>query len=368
MKVDRPLSAKYPLHQIYFYLTEGCNLRCRHCWIAPKFQGMTRVYDALDPLLFEQIIDEAIPLGLQSVKMTGGEPLLHPDIKKLLRIVSDRNLRLIMETNGALCTPELANAIAACKSPFVSVSLDAAEAGTHEWVRGVAGCFEATMAGVRYLVGAGLKPQIIMSLMQRNQDQMEEMVKLAEQAGAGSVRFNLVQPTERGSTLHAAGETLPVPKLIELGRWVNETLAKRTSLSLMYNQPIAFKPMSRMFGDNGGGCETCGIKGIIGVLADGSYALCGIGTSVQEMIFGRAGEDDLRSVWEANETLNRIRNDLPEQLEGICGQCIFKGICLGRCIAQNYYTSHSLWSSFWYCEEAHRQGLFPTSRLAVGDR
>jgi radical SAM protein with 4Fe4S-binding SPASM domain len=119
-----------------------------------------------------------------------------------------------------------------------------------------------------------------------------------------------------------------------------------------------------MFGDNSGGCEICGIRGIIGVLADGSYALCGIGTSVPEMVFGRAGDDDLRSVWETNEILNRIRMDLPERLEGICGQCVLKEICLGRCIAQNYYTSHSLWAPFWYCEEARRSGLFPPSRLA----
>jgi SynChlorMet cassette radical SAM/SPASM protein ScmF len=322
MDSDSPILKKYPLRQIYFYLTEGCNLRCRHCWIAPKYQGMGQVYDALPPPLFERILNEAKPLGLQAVKLTGGEPLLHPDIEQLLRIVANSRLKLIMETNGALCTPALAQAAAACQSPFVSVSLDAVEARTHEWVRGVKGCFEATMEGIRNLVGAGLKPQIIMSLMKRNQDQMADMVNLAEQVGAGSVRFNLIQPTERGSTLHTAGETLSVSKLIELGQWVNETLAKRTQLPVLYNQPIAFKPMSRMFGHNGGGCETCGIKGIIGVLADGSYALCGIGTSVPEMVFGRAGDDDLRTVWETNEMLNRIRMDLPERLEGICGQCV----------------------------------------------
>lgn len=364
MTSDNTIVSKYPLKQIYFYLTESCNLRCRHCWISPKYQGTGYANDALPLSIFENILDEALPLGLQTIKLTGGEPLLHPDIEALLSAVHKRDLRLIMETNGVLCTPSIAKAISACQSPFVSVSLDGAEAETHEWVRGVKGCFEAALAGLRNLVTEGLAPQIIMSLMKRNRHQIEDIIRLAERLGAGSVRFNPVQPMERGSALHHSGEAMTVDEFIELGEWVSEELGAQTNIRLLYNQPMAFKPMSRMFGDKGTGCETCGIRGIIGVLADGSYALCGIGTSVPEMVFGEAGKDELKAVWENNETLNRIRSDLPERLEGICGQCIMKGVCLGRCIAQNFYTSRTLWAPFWYCEEAHAAGLFPTTRLS----
>ena len=38
---------KYTLEHIYFYLTEGCNLACRHCWIAPKFQTVTQSHQSL---------------------------------------------------------------------------------------------------------------------------------------------------------------------------------------------------------------------------------------------------------------------------------------------------------------------------------
>jgi hypothetical protein len=40
-----------------------------------------------------------------------------------------------------------------------------------------------------------------------------------------------------------------------------------------------------------------------------------------------------------------------------------KEICLGNCLAQNYYRSKSLWEPFWFCEEALRQGLFPNTRI-----
>ena len=67
-----------PLSRIYFYLTEGCNLACRHCWLAPGFDPDGSRHAVLPVELFETAIREARPLGLARVKLTGGEPLLHP--------------------------------------------------------------------------------------------------------------------------------------------------------------------------------------------------------------------------------------------------------------------------------------------------
>ena len=148
----------YPLNQLYFYLTEGCNLKCRHCWIAPKFQDASHSYPVLSVDLFKSIVKQAKPLGLSGVKLTGGEPLLHPEIGKIIDHVKDQALNLSVETNGVLCTPEIARKIGKCKNHFVSVSLDGADANTHEWVRGVTGCFESALEGVENLVNAGIKP------------------------------------------------------------------------------------------------------------------------------------------------------------------------------------------------------------------
>jgi SynChlorMet cassette radical SAM/SPASM protein ScmF len=353
----------YPLNTIYFYLTEGCNLACRHCWIAPKFQGGGKSYPALPKELFQSIIQQAKPLGLSSVKLTGGEPLLHPQIGELLDIVRKEELGLIVETNGVLCTPALAKDLASCKNPFVSVSLDGADAETHEWMRGVSGSFEAALNGVRNLVAAGLRPQVIMSIVRRNREQIERVVRLAESLGAGSVKFNLVQPTARGEVMHENGETLTIEELVELGAWVENRLSDSAKIGLFYSHPAAFRPMSKMFGD-GQGCGVCGIFGIIGVLANGSYALCGIGETVPELVFGHAARDSLSDIWANNAVLHELREGLPKRIEGVCSDCVMKGICLGSCVAQNYYSSKNLWAGFWYCEQAEKQGLFPDSRKA----
>jgi SynChlorMet cassette radical SAM/SPASM protein ScmF len=211
---------RYPLNQIYFYLTEGCNLACRHCWIAPKFQTGDRSYPVLSVDLFKSIIGQAKPLGLTGVKLTGGEPLMHPQIANILEYVKSEDLHLTMETNGVLCTPKIAQQIKACKNSFVSVSLDGADAETHEWVRGVPGCFEAALQGVRHLVQAGIRSQIIMSIMRRNKDQMEQVVRLAESLGVESLKFNIIMPIARGEKLHKNGDALTIEELVELGGWV----------------------------------------------------------------------------------------------------------------------------------------------------
>lgn len=366
METGKSEKTKYRLSQIYFYLTEGCNLACRHCWIQPKHQTKEHIYPSLPLNLFQSIIEEAKPLGLAGVKLTGGEPLMHPQINDILDIIKSNKLRLTVETNGILCTPELAGKMkAACENPFVSVSLDGSDAETHEWIRGVKGSFEAALSGIRNLVNAGFKPQIIMTVMRRNKAQMEALARMAESLGAASVKFNVMQPTARGESMHKSGENLSIAELIELGQWVENKLSASTKLRLHFHHPAAFKPLGKMLGNNGGGCGVCGILGVIGVLSDGSYAMCGIGETVPELVFGHAGADSLEYVWNNTSMLCEIREGLPNHLEGVCGNCLMKFKCLGSCIAQNYYRSKNLWAPFWFCEDALNAGLFPETRIAA---
>lgn len=353
----------FPLNQIYFYLTDGCNLCCRHCWIEPTFQSEGNSYPLLSLELLRSIVEQGQHLGLSGVKLTGGEPLLHPEIHKILDYVKNESLDLTVETNGTLCTPEIARQIGACKNPFVSVSLDGADAETHEWIRGVPDCFEAALGGVHNLVQAEIKCQIIMSIMRHNKNQIESIVRLAESLGVESVKFNIIMPIARGERLQKNGETLPIEELVKMGSWVETILSDSTDLRLFFDHPAAFRPLGNMFGEKGDGCSTCGILGILGVLANGAYALCGIGESVDELVFGYAAKDRLEEIWKTSPIINELRSGLPDCLEGICGNCLMKGLCLGSCIAQNYYNNRHLWAPFWYCDEAKKAGIFPESRL-----
>ena len=354
----------HPLRQIYFYLTSGCNLRCRHCWIAPGgHQEAVQNDRHLSMDLFCSILRQADSIGCRSIKLTGGEPLLHPRIDEMLDQIRDLGFSLNVETNGTLCTPQLAEKIAVCKDVFVSVSLDGTDRATHDWIRGVGGSFERAVSGIRTLVDAGVRPQLILSVLKKNRAQIEPFVEMAVSLGASSVKLNVVQPVARAKNLYESGLALDIRALLDIGAWVEGSAFASAGIPVLYHHPPAFRPLGRMFGTQGDGCSTCGILGILGVLADGSYALCGIGQTVPELIFAHAESSELKEVWETTTLLNEIRQGLPNRFKGICRDCLMKEQCLGSCIAHNYYRSGDLWAPFWYCEEAQRIGRFPVSRL-----
>jgi SynChlorMet cassette radical SAM/SPASM protein ScmF len=361
VSVPEQIPAAPPLARLYLYVTAGCNLACRHCWLAPRLDPQGTASAMLSVELAEAIIEEARPLGLSGVKLTGGEPLLHPRIAELLGAVRRAGLRLSLETNATRCTPELAGEIAAGKA-FVSVSLDGVDADTHEWVRGIPGCFELALQGLRNLVAAGLRPQIIMTVMRHNARQVEAMVGFAEALGAGSVKYNILQPTARGERLHEAGDALSIAELIALGRRVEMELSRSTPLQLFFDVPPAFCALSRLASNDG--CGVCGVKGILGVLPGGQYALCGIGEAVPELVFGMAGQQSLRELWSGHPVLLALREGLPGRLSGICQRCLMRGRCLGTCVAQNFYRHGDLFAPFWFCEMAEEEGLFPATRRA----
>lgn len=349
------------LRQLYVYLTDGCNLACQHCWLAPSFDATGQSATMLPVEAFEQVLHQAKPLGLRSVKLTGGEPLLHPRIRRLLDILRREDLRLFVETNGMLCTPEIATRIARCRDSFVAVSVDGADAATHEAVRRIPGSFESTLRGVCALVEAGVRTQIIMSILRLNAGQVDGVVRLAERLGASSVKFNVVQPSGRGEQLQARGGLLDVPELIDLGRRVEVRLSATTDLALYFDYPPAFRPLSRFAADKGGG--TCRILGILGLLPTAEYALCGIGVHVPELVFGSVEKDALTEVWAGSPLLRTLRQGLPERLEGVCSRCLMRKTCLASCIADNYHRARHLWAPFWFCQEAETLGVFPPSRL-----
>lgn len=356
----------FPLDTIYFYVSGGCNLRCRHCYIAPRFEQPGDGSAYLDLDLMRSIIAQALPLGLQGVKLTGGEPLLHPQFETLLGIIAEHQLRLGIETNGVLISPSLAKTLAVFDYLHLSVSIDGAQAETHDWIRGVAGAFEAARTGISRLLDAGIRPQIIMSLMEHNRHEIEGVVRLAEGLGASSVKFNIVQPSARGEKLHRSGAALDVRSLLELGDWVENDLARQTPIGLTFDRPLAFRSLESVFGGGGFNCGICSILGILGVLSNGSYALCGIGEVIPAMIFGHAAQDPLLGVWRDSPVLNEIREGMPERLEGVCADCLVSQICMGSCIAQNFYAIGSLWGPFWFCDQAYQSGLFPETRLRPG--
>ncbi len=351
-----------PLTSFYLYLTTSCNLRCRHCWVAPSFSpGKPVPGEYLDVGLLRRAVAEGKALGLRSVKLTGGEPLLHPRFVEIVDFLSAEGLEVLMETNGTLLNDNLARYLREhTRLTFISVSLDGATAEVHDAFRGVEGSFESALRGLEVLVSSGHRPQVIMCPHRGNVHQIEAMVELAGRMGAGSVKFNPVARSGRGIVMHERGEALDVGEVLELAHWIRGPLQRRSPIPLTLGTPPALYTVGELLGRNGGLCQ---IHHILGILGNGELALCGIGRTVPELCFGNLREVSVAAVWREHPVLQELRRELSGPFPDLCGRCLHAGHCLTYCPAQNFLDSGRLISPSSLCLEAYRRGLFPATRL-----
>ncbi len=349
------------LTSLYLYIAGSCNLACRHCWIMPSYQhgGKDGPFMKLDYVA--KGIHEAIPLGLQVVKLTGGEPTLHPHFKEIVRLIHDAGLRIMLETNGTLIDRSLAEFMMRQEVSFISVSLDGATADMHDALRSVPGSFDQAIGGIKSLVEAGFHPQIICTLYRGNVGQIDQISELAEQLSCSSLKFNVIQQIGRGQKL-AREAGLSIQEVLRWYEYINNGITLNGKLKIYFDIPIAFYPIRKLLS---GELNLCNMRHVLGMLAGGELCLCGIGVSVQELVYGNIEVDDLRAVWCQSPGLIRLRELVPTHLEGICSHCLHRDLCHGDCIANNYYNSGRLNAPYYFCESADKLGIFPISRKIV---
>ena len=351
------------LNAFYLYMTTGCNLFCRHCWITPKFvNGEPSPGDCIDLEQLQSAVNEAKPLGLRNAKFTGGEPLLHPRFRDFLDYLSGEDIRLTMETNGLLMTAELAKYMKHNSTMwFVSTSLDSHRPEFHDDFRGLQGAFKKTVKAIEYLVDAGYRPQIIMCPHKANLADVEEVIKLAVSLGAGSVKFNPVTPTGRGKKMTDDGKTLDYDEHMRLLHFIRGEMTDKYPIQLHMSIPPALSSVKELLDPHHAGGQ-CNVRGILGILGGGEMALCGIGRNIPELCFGKLGRDSLRDVWLHNPTLLKLRRDLDGEYPGLCGDCIHSHRCQTECVAINYSLFGELVHPYYLCLETDRRGLFPVTR------
>ncbi len=347
-----------PLTTIYLYLTGSCNLNCRHCWIDPYFEGSPR--EVLPWSELRKIIVEAKELGLQSVKLTGGEPFLHPQAVEVMYGLQELELGVTVETNGTLIGERQAKALKDT-SAFFSISIDGPTAELHDDLRGVKGALKRTLKGIEYVRAEGLSFQVIACLHRGNRHAIVEMMEFSRSLGASSLKINPITGTARADEMESGGELLTIPEILEAYREMKTAVPQDFQLS--FDLPPAFLGLKEFTNNS---CGTCGILNLLGVLHDGSAGLCGIGEHIEGMNFGDLRQLGVRKVWEETETLKLLRDGVPDKLKGVCGMCLFKSYCLGKCVANTYYETGDLLGPFGFCQQAYDQGLFPNTRLVDG--
>ncbi len=348
-----------PLTSIYYNPTRYCNLACSHCWLAPQRATPERLEaeDVLDAAGWTDVLDQAMALGLTGVKYTGGEPFLFPELPRFLRLAHERGLHQWFETNLTVLGDDLLATLTEISPLLISVSLDHVDPQVHDRLRASPGAFAATRSNLEKLIAAGLEVQLTLTLQRSNKDAIEPLGDLAARLGATSLKVNILQPIGRGRERQTEHLGLPLEELLDFHAALHTRWGARPTL--IFDLPIAFKSSDQL--QRAAQCR-CNILETLGLLADGSLSLCGIGTFVEGLHFGNVRRDRLEPVWRRHPTLLKLREDVPSRLTGVCGRCLFRSFCLGGCRAEAYYREGNLHAPFWFCAEAERLGLFPKSR------
>ena len=251
-------------------------------------------------------------------------------------MIATEEVAIIIETNGVLLDAALAQFLRATgKVECISVSLDGAKATTHDALRMVSGSFNAAVSGIRFLVEAGLRPQLICTLHRGNAAEIDELLNLAHHLGCGSVKFNHLQKVGRGQRM-AVDEGLDVREVIDIYTALEKNVIPHAPFPITFDIPFAFRPISRLLTRS---ISTCSVLNLLAVLSTGQLSLCGIGVTVPELVFGDLRTDRLRDVWCENPVLQELRRTIPSQLKGICSRCLHRDLCLGECIAHNYHAT-----------------------------
>ena len=137
-------------------LTPSCNLRCRYC--SSSGEDRAREFSGMDNSDFAFLVSVAALLGIRRVRLTGGEPLLKPDLPELVAALSGIAgiLEVSLTTNGHLLA-SLAGTLKQAGLARVNVSLDSLRAERYRYLtRG--GELSDALAGLSAALAAGLTP------------------------------------------------------------------------------------------------------------------------------------------------------------------------------------------------------------------
>ena len=166
---------RWPPILLHYYITEQCNCRCQFCDIwqleAPGSADAAEVMTNLDA---------AARLGIKFVDLTGGEPLLHPDLPEMLAHARKNGLRTTVTTNGVRY-PERARELAG-KIDFLHFSVDAATAEAHDTLRGRQ-TFDRVMTGLDVARALGEKPDILFTATPENLHHLPLLAEWAHRLG-----------------------------------------------------------------------------------------------------------------------------------------------------------------------------------------
>lgn len=179
--------------------TIACNLRCKHCYANAASRPLPGELTTDEG---KALIDDLAAFKVPALLLSGGEPLMRPDLLDLIRHAGSAGVRTVLSTNGTLINQQVAEQLRAAGLTYVGISLDGLEP-THDRFRGVKGAFRLSLAAFRHLKAVGQKVGLRLTLTRSAVTDLDAIFDLIESEGIDRVCFYHLVPSGRGRSVEA---------------------------------------------------------------------------------------------------------------------------------------------------------------------
>jgi len=161
----RKAGAPSRITKCHIELTDNCNFRCRMCYMGSVIQKSA--HRALKSAEFKKILDMLEKDGVIELTLTGGEPLLNPDIAEILGMLQGKNFFVAINTNGSFLTESILKALLGVRVCSMEVSIYGFSEEVYERVTGRKE-FTKVLDNVGRFVAAGLPVRLKYTLQRDN--------------------------------------------------------------------------------------------------------------------------------------------------------------------------------------------------------
>ena len=200
---------------IAWEITRRCNLRCVHCRSSSQLEVEGHPDFSLDEA--KRVLDDIRSYASPVVVLSGGEPLLRPDVFDIARYGTALGLRMCLATNGSLVTADTCRQITESGIRMVSLSLDGSTATVHDDFRNQPGAFDGVMNAIRLFNAHNIDFLVNSSFTKRNQDEAPKIHQLVKSLGATAWYLFMIVPTGRGEEIMA--ELIPPDEYEAMLNW-----------------------------------------------------------------------------------------------------------------------------------------------------
>ena len=357
MGISKPLSLYSPFLVVWDF-THQCNLNCRHCY---SDSGASREAE----LSTEEalgVLDQLSEAGVTALAFSGGEPLVRKDFFQVANHAVKRGLYVSVATNGTLLTKANVRRLKEIGVHYVEVSIDGANAKTHDDFRGVPGAFNKAVEGLKNCAEEDLCICMATTATKSNLTEIPGIIDLAEEIGAERFTYFNFIPTGRGKDLY--DQDLSAEEREDLMRYLLNRMSKGCKTTILTTAPQLARVALQCQGSAGTGeitmsmahMQTAKVSKKAVPLAD-FIGGCGAGRlycslspkgDVHPCVFlpisvGNLKTGKFSDIWLESELFKAFRNRV--NLKGPCGKCSFKFTCGGCRARARAYNNGDMLSS-----------------------